>query len=216
MRVARRRGLRAELFPSIHCGILAAAPGVGPVRRYAGVSRGRGARAGHASVADCPVSQDPGLRAAALPAQGRARRKTQSGVSAAIVATVGYAVYRVACYQPDRMKCATMPTMGFHGCRARHASSIYRSALACLANGFPETINHTHTHTTSRRLPRCYVCAEASLRLRLQQGPHVSTVIDASLSEHHEAERRVDQAHAADAQPQGEYGSRARRRSAHV
>ena len=166
-------------------------------RRYAGVA---GACAGrqHASLSGTDGTV-PGPRSCrARPAQGRARRKNLSGVSAAIVVTVGYAVYRV---------------ISDHEMHLHHAS-VHTSALPCLANGFPE-----HTHTTSQRLPRCYVCAlcaAASLRLRLKQGPHVSTVIDASLSEHHEAERRVDQPHAADAEPQREYGSGARRRSAHA
>ena len=214
--------VRAELFPSMHCGILAAAPGVNPVRAGTPLWRGRApamhlsdcrparSHTAHSALSTCTGPQESGPRSCrARPARGEgARRKNKSGVSAAIVVTVGYAVYRVV---SDRVKCNDgVPRLP----AARYASSIYRSALTCLANGFPETINHTHM--TSRRLPRCYVCADASLRLRLEQRPHVSTVIDASLSEHHEPERRVDQAHAADAQPQGEYGSRARRRSAHA
>ena len=189
--------VRAELFPSIHWGILAAAPGVGPGR--AGTRRSGGGARRPCHLSDCPRGEAEGVGGCQDPGPAALdRRKNQSGVSAAIVVTVGYAVYRV---------------ISDHEMHLHHAS-VHTSALPCLANGFPE-----HTHTTSQRLPRCYVCAlcaAASLRLRLKQGPHVSTVIDASLSEHHEAERRVDQPHAADAEPQGEYGSGARRRSAHA
>ena len=72
------------------------------------------------------------------------------------------------------------------------------------------------SRSVRRELVAKCACAAASLRLRLEQGPHPLTVLDTSFSEHHEAERCVDQTHAADAEPQGKYRSGARRRSAHA
>ena len=57
------------------------------------------------------------------------------------------------------------------------------------------------------------LCAAASLRLRLEQGPHPLAVLDTSLSKHHEAERSIDHTHAAHADPHHKDGLGARRRS---
>ena len=57
------------------------------------------------------------------------------------------------------------------------------------------------------------LCAAASLRLRLEQGPHPLAVLDTSLSEHHEAERSVDHTHAAHADAHHKDGLGTRRRS---